>query len=202
MPITVDFSSIKEFAAIPVDTYPAKVTDVIASKAKDSNNKMLVWTYVITDGKYKGRKLTTNTVLIPESLWVLRNYLEALGTEVPLSVVTFEPKDVIGKVCRIVVGQHKYQGSDRNHIENVLPPVAGQDADEGTKLLEAATKKTEKASKTEKVTEPKPETVNEETPVAEEKPAVAEEVPEEIAEETETEPQAGMTTTDVLSFLK
>jgi len=134
MPITVDFTNVQDFSAVPDDTYLAKPTDIVPAKAS-TGNKMLTWTFMITDGEYKGRKLTTNFVLIPESLWKLRECLEALGAEVPMSVVTFEPKEVIGKPCRIVVGHHEYKGSTRNDIYKVLGPVEGQTTDEGAKLI-------------------------------------------------------------------
>ena len=162
MPITIDFSQVKDFSAIPEKKYPANVTDIVQDKSKESGNPMLVWTFQVSGGEFKGRKIMTNTVLIPESLWVLRNYLTALGAEIPLKAVSFEPKEVIGKPCIIDVGIHKYQGQDRNHINNVLPPAEGQVQDAGTKLINKVSNEEKPAEATPPTTEEKPVETKEE----------------------------------------
>lgn len=131
----IDFSNISEFKTVPAGKYPARVTEMVLTKA-NSGNKMFNWTFTITDGEYKGRKIWTRTVLVEDSLWVLRNYLIALGIEVPKGAVDVDPQKIIGKYCIIETEVDIYQGKEKSVIINVFPASDDQGKSEGDKLLE------------------------------------------------------------------
>jgi len=68
-----------EFEPIPEGRYDLNVEKAELGQA-ETGNPMIKVTYKITDGTYKGRLVWDNFVLIPNSYWKLKTFLEASGS--------------------------------------------------------------------------------------------------------------------------
>lgn len=77
--ITLDFSEVEEYAAIPKGTYPVRIDTVEVRIGKQSNEPYLNWTLVVTDGDYEGSKLFMTNGLSEKSLYYLREQFRNLG---------------------------------------------------------------------------------------------------------------------------
>ena len=134
MSVRVDLTGVSTtFESLPVGYYQAVVEKCEEMLTKDKTKSMLKWTFSITepDG-FIGRKAFTNTVLVQNSLWVLKRLLIAigLGTEETLDVeIEFEIEDVIGLPCTIVMVPHEYEGKSTTQLDLVLEAGAYEEAD-------------------------------------------------------------------------
>ena len=75
----------------------------------------------------------TNTMLVQNSLWVLKRLLLAigLGTEESLAgEVEFEEEDAIGLSCTVVMVPHEFEGKSTTQVGSVLEPGVYEE-DEG-----------------------------------------------------------------------
>lgn len=118
--LTVDFGGVEDRVLVPEGDYRVKVESV-EQKESQAGNPMLLWVFKINEPKNKqanGQKLYTNTVLAPQSLWVLRNLLKALGIKVPNSAMELELEDYVGLECVVSVEHEKYEGRDRAKVVN------------------------------------------------------------------------------------
>src|SRR5487761_2301121 len=87
---------------IPEGDYGMKVVEVTEETSK-SGNEMLKWVFEGTEGKAKGKTFWLYTTLTPESLWKLKQTLEALGVEVPDSAMDLDLDELEGLECTGVV---------------------------------------------------------------------------------------------------
>lgn len=201
----IDFSNISEFKTMPKGQYPVRVTELVLVKAS-TGNKMIKWTLKVTDGEFKGRNLWTNTVLTEESLWVLRNYLTALGVEVPKASVNIEFSKIIGKVAIADVTVGEYNGKPKNYINDLISANGTiQDRNEGDELLKEVLRADEKpkveTAPSEEVETPEEEIL--ESSSASETAPVEEPAKPVVEEKKSTEKVEGKTDDkDLLSFLK
>src|SRR3990167_5022391 len=71
-------ASAQEFEPLPSDNYLCIVESAQLVQARSSGNMMIkVISVVTTNNEYNNRKLFDNFVLVPQSGWVLKNFLEA-----------------------------------------------------------------------------------------------------------------------------
>lgn len=134
MAVRVDMTGVSTtFESLPVGYYQAVVEKCEEMLTKDKTKSMLKWTFSVTEPEeFIGRKAFTNTVLVQNSLWVLKRLLIAigLGTEESLSgEIEFEIEDVIGLSCTIVMGPHEYEGKTTTQLAEVLEAGAYEEAD-------------------------------------------------------------------------
>jgi len=103
----VDFTDTNDVIAIPESTYECAVFEIkkVSGKESGSGKPYLKWTFkVMEEGECKGRLLWLNTSLQNQALWRLKQILERLrGVKIPKSVFDFNPKDIIGVKCRVIV---------------------------------------------------------------------------------------------------
>lgn len=109
-----------DYEALPEDVYPA-VLDGEVESAEGPNGLYWKWTFKISDGDYKGRKMFTNTSLSEKALWKLKEVFEAFG--VPSDTDT---DDLIGKPVKLMVVQRIIEKGTRkgdmgNEVRQVLP---------------------------------------------------------------------------------
>src|SRR5690606_11994980 len=83
-------------------------------------NPYLKWVLEIIDGKHKGKVLYHNTSLQPQALFSLRNTLEALGMEVPQTVVELDLDNLIGLKAAVSVEIEVYQGKEKSRVVEVF----------------------------------------------------------------------------------
>lgn len=106
----VDFSQVKDtFEPIESGEYPATLTGVkYVDKTPTSKGDYIKLEFTIGEGEHEGRKQWTNCSLQPQSLWVYKKYMIALGTDPELFDTEFdveeEAQNHIGDECTIVVG--------------------------------------------------------------------------------------------------
>lgn len=125
--LVVDFKGVESGggggARVPEDDYRVKVSEVKVAESKSSGNTMLVWTFEIAKGKYKGKKLKKDyTTLTKESLWKLMSLLEAMGLNVAQKKLDLAPllKKVASKELGVTVIDEEYEGKMQSKISDYL----------------------------------------------------------------------------------
>ena len=134
MAVRVDMTGVSTtFESLPVGYYQAVVEKCEQKPTKDGTKQMLKWTFSVTEPEeFIGRKAFTNTVLVQNSLWVLKRLLIAigLGTEESLDgEIEFEIEDVIGLPCTIVMVPHEFEGKTTSQVGEVLEANTYGEAD-------------------------------------------------------------------------
>lgn len=113
------------FDALPEGPYEAVVSDAVAKNAT-TGKQMIVATFDITAGPYKGRKVWNNFVISkdnPNALKWFFQHMKALGLGADffahnpsLEAVAAQLK---GKTCTLQVAQKTYQGETRNEVKKI-----------------------------------------------------------------------------------
>ncbi len=122
----INFANVKTLEALPAGDYGASLTEVkYVEKSRSSGQPYYRLGFTVTDdGEYSGRKLFRNASLTEESLWAIKAYLIALGTD-PEELegdadVDELFNDRIGSDCVIVVDVKKLDdGRDSNEIKTI-----------------------------------------------------------------------------------
>lgn len=121
------------FEALPSNTYSVEVAKAEAKNASSSGRLMFVVQFKVLDGPYANRIVFNNFVLVPESegaLGFFFRHMAALGLGKEFFAGKPTPDTVanalVGKKCRIDVGQKPYNGETRNEVNKILPPQGGQ----------------------------------------------------------------------------
>lgn len=128
--IPVDFSKVPERGSVrvPEGDYVAKLVKAEKTNAKSSGNPMLVIRLELQSGPKdaRGKALTDRHILVEDSLWTLRNMLEAMGYKVkPAAMKIDVDKMLIGKKVGItVVDGDEYNGRIRSEVGDYIPVSA------------------------------------------------------------------------------
>ena len=112
--------------ALPPGYYQAAVAKCEVKTSKAGNN-YLAWQFnILEPEEYAGRKAFFNNSLLQNSLWSLKRTLVALGyPEDDLGGdVDFDPADVLGVECTLVVVEDIYKGETTGRVDQVLPAGA------------------------------------------------------------------------------
>jgi hypothetical protein len=151
--VTIDFSEVESFAAIPEDEYAVVVEEV--EMREGDKAPYLNWKLKVTEGEFEGRFQWMMTSLSPKALWRLKETLENLGIveeEFELEVdedtnLVIQP-ELVGLAAIAPVTVEEYQGKDSNRVDILLPPSGGTATPKKTTTRRAtAGKKTTAASK-------------------------------------------------------
>jgi len=130
--VKVDFSKVKDGGRtrLPEGNYRLKVLSVKQDEAQ-SGNPMLVWTFAIVGGKHDGKKIVDRTMLLPKSLWVLRNLMEAMGLKVPKKMVELPLKKFKGKeLGAAIVDGEEYNNRVSSEVGDYITLDALEEEDE------------------------------------------------------------------------
>lgn len=122
-PVAVDFTGVESGGGrvrIPEDDYKVRVVDATLGTAKSSGNSMIIWNFEIIEGKFKGKKLRDRAVLTPESLWKLKQILEAMGLTVPSKKVALDLTKYVGKELGATVVDDEYEGKISSKIADYV----------------------------------------------------------------------------------
>ena len=115
---------------LPEGDYLAEILNA-KQKEAESGNQMIVWQFKILGPKKKGQTITTNTVLIPKSFWVIRNLLEAIGVEVPEKAVKVAYSKYIGEKIGITLADGKeFKNRVSSEIVDFISPEQIGEEDE------------------------------------------------------------------------
>ncbi len=129
MGVKLDFTGIeaREFEPLPVGRYFARVTNCqYVEQSARSGEPTIAWEFTCEGGDYDGRKGFLNTSLQPQAKWAVKRVLLALGMpkEELEGELDFEPEDMNGRECVIVIGHETYEGEKRQRVRRVLGPDA------------------------------------------------------------------------------
>lgn len=124
--VKVDFSDTEgrkaKQAKVPPGDYLVKVLSVKKGTSGQKNTPQIVFLCEIAEPKkYKGKKLYHNCNLKKQSLWVLRNTLEALGAKVPQKAVNIDLDKYKGKKMAVTVEDDEYGDKVRSRITDTFP---------------------------------------------------------------------------------
>lgn len=132
----------KGFDAFPSGTYDAEVFEVSMTAIKGEDGKLPKGTpgfnvqFKITGGEYDNRRVFNNYWIAPAKVngkkydkkammdGMLVRFFVAIGyDEDQVTGGDFDPdlEDMIGKECRVVVGQKEYEGETQNYLKGVKP---------------------------------------------------------------------------------
>lgn len=119
---TVDFTGVESGGGrtrVPEDDYRVKVVGVKHETSK-AGNPMLVWEFEIVDGKFKGKKLRDRTVLQENSLWKLKQLLEAMGIEVPSKRVALKLGNYVGRTLGVTTVDDEYENKVSSKVADYI----------------------------------------------------------------------------------
>jgi len=111
---------------IPPGEYGVKVLSAEYGTSQNGNEQ-IEWQFTGIEGKSKGKTFYYYTPLLENTLWKLRNTLEALGIEVPDSAMEIELDELEGLECRGFVEDDEYQNQIRSKLVKV---ISGEEEEE------------------------------------------------------------------------
>jgi len=117
--LTVDFTNVESREVLPEGEYIVKVADIEVREGQKGN--YLNWTLEVATGQFEGRKVFNSTSLSPQSLWVLRNTLEALGVKTNSSKFQMDLNSYIGLTMGIRLEHKVFEGKKRAKVVDVFP---------------------------------------------------------------------------------
>jgi len=125
MSVRVDLTGVSTtFEPLPQGYYQAVVEKCEQTLSKEKKTPMLRWVFNVTEPEeFAGRKAFYNTMLVKNSLWVLKRLLIALGlgTEESLTgEIEFDEEDAIGLPCTLVVVPSEYEGKAGSQVDEIL----------------------------------------------------------------------------------
>jgi hypothetical protein len=130
------------FDAIPADTYDAAIQEVTMTAIKGEDGTLPKGTaglnvqFRVVGGDYDNRRVFNNYWIAPAKIdgkkyekkammdGMLSRFFIAIGyDEAEVTSGTFEPDldDLVGRECRVVVGQREYLNEMQNTVKNVKP---------------------------------------------------------------------------------
>lgn len=117
--VSLNFKDVKTFKTPPEGNYPVRVEKAELTTSSN-DNEMISWEFEIAAGKYEGSKLFYNTNTGKDSLWKLREVLEALGQDVPDGNLDLDLEELVGCECGVVVYHEVYDSKNRAKIADFL----------------------------------------------------------------------------------
>jgi len=119
MKANLDFSNVEDsFEVIPEGSYLCFLFDVDLKQTKKGDD-MYVLTLKVAEGDSKGRQLFYNLPVMPQTMWKIKETLEAFDVEVPKSVVNIDFDELLGKKCRVTVGHREWQGKEYEDVQGL-----------------------------------------------------------------------------------
>lgn len=120
MKANFDFSKIDTFETLPQGEYTCFLFDVNV-KPTSKGDQMYVLVLKVAEGEYKGRQLFCNLPVLPQTMWKIKETLEAFGAEIPKKAVQVDFDDYLGKKCVAVVDHREWNGKMKEDVQNLIP---------------------------------------------------------------------------------
>lgn len=120
--VKVNFKGVEGRVLLPENDYRVRVKEV--TKEEGDKAPYLKWVFETKgakDKKYNGKNLYYNTSLSPDSLWNLRNLLEACGIEVPNSTKEIDLTELEDLELFVTVEHDTYNGKKRSNVVDFGP---------------------------------------------------------------------------------
>ena len=123
--ISIDMTGVKtnSFEAIPKGKYDVAIFNVEYKEGKAA--PYLAITYKVQEGPFAGRQVFDNVSFSPKALFKLKGLLAVVMPEVDTNgKLSFDPDDLVGKQCAIVVTHEEYNGESQARVTKVLASAA------------------------------------------------------------------------------
>jgi hypothetical protein len=120
----VDFTNVKSnFDPLPEGNYSCTVFS-IEEKKSQAGNPYLNFQLKIQGGDFDGRRAFYIASLLPQSLWNLKQVLQALGMSEEELKGNFDldTSDLLGRECDITIEWEMYQGENRDRVVKIAAP--------------------------------------------------------------------------------
>jgi Protein of unknown function (DUF669) len=101
--------------------YLVKIKKAEYGKSGQKQTKQIVVQHIFTDGKYKGKPIYDRHNLLPQSLWTLRNLLEAVEMKIPKGRFNLDLKKLVGRELAITVSDDEYEGKVSSRVTDWFP---------------------------------------------------------------------------------
>lgn len=123
--IQIDMTGVesKSFEALPKGKYDAAIFNVEYKDGKAA--PYLAITYKVQNGPFEGRQVFDNVSFSPKALFKLKALLAVVMPEVDTTgQLSFDPDNLIGKQCAIVITHEDYNGEPQAKVQKVTAPTA------------------------------------------------------------------------------
>ncbi len=115
MKANFDFTDVGTFETIPQGKYTCYLFDVDLKQTRKGDD-MYVLILKIADGEHKGRQLFYNLPVMKQTMWKIKESIEAFGVELPQSKVSFDFEDLLGRKVKAVVTHREWEGKTRENV--------------------------------------------------------------------------------------
>lgn len=120
----LDFSKVKDQSAFnpkrkTEGEYIGTITSFTDGKSKSGN---AMWVFGITLETDRRAVYPTYCLLDPDSLWKLRNVMEAVGFKVPKRRQNVDGNRLLGKRIGVFLEDDEYEGKPKSVVANFFPP--------------------------------------------------------------------------------
>lgn len=112
----VNWDEIAKAEVIPPGQYATRI-DKVTEKMSQNKNQYWFVEFTITEEPLVGRKVFGNFMLDVQSLWKLRQLLEALGWDVS-GLADINSDELIGQEVGVVVDNETYEGQLRSRVKS------------------------------------------------------------------------------------
>lgn len=125
-----DFTKVQDdFEVLPKDDYVVYLFDVDLKKTRKGDD-MYVLILKVAEGDYEGRQLFFNLPVMSQTMWKIKETLEAFGMEVPKGTVNIDFDELLGKKAVAEVDHQEYNGKEREDVR-ALSVYEGSGDDSG-----------------------------------------------------------------------
>lgn len=130
--VTVDLSGTegRKGGRIPPGDYAVKVVKAINDKSPEKKSPRIHFEFEITDGKQSGKHLFHDCYLSTDSLWKLRNTLEAMGEPIPSKKTKLNLKRYKGKELAVTVDLEEFNNKVKSRVVDTFPLEDLMDSDD------------------------------------------------------------------------
>lgn len=122
-----NMSDVESYGLLPEASYHVKVVKV--EEKEGPKGPYLNWELEVVSGEHKGSKVWNITSLTDKSLWILKQWLEALEADVPEEAEEVAAEDYEGLELRITVKHDEYEGKKRPKISD-FEALSGDSAED------------------------------------------------------------------------
>lgn len=118
MKANFDFTDVSTFETIPQGKYTCFLFDVDERTTKKGDD-MYVLILKIAEGDHKGRQLFYNLPVMRQTMWKIKESIEAFGVTLPEGIAEIDFDDLLGKKVKAVVIHREWEGKVRENVASL-----------------------------------------------------------------------------------
>lgn len=127
----IDFTNASEgFKLLPEGEHVCHVFDV-ADKTSKAGDPGVNVTLKVAEGELKGQSTFYYLLETQNTLWKVREFLEACGAQIPKKAVMVDYDKCLGKKVVIDVKHNEYNGKTYANVDSIRKYTEGEDAEVG-----------------------------------------------------------------------